>query len=48
MVKSEPYYVEDGIDQGEVWSPILWHLTTSKIIMIKALYKFLEECQHIY
>ncbi|EXX68594.1 hypothetical protein RirG_103760 [Rhizophagus irregularis DAOM 197198w] len=22
----EEYYVQDGIDQGEVWSPILWRI----------------------
>src|SRR5947207_15619991 len=23
---TEEYYVQDGIDQGEVWSPILWRI----------------------
>lgn len=23
---SDSYYVEDGIDQGEVWSPLLWRI----------------------
>lgn len=23
---TEKYYVQDGVDQGEVWSPILWKI----------------------
>ncbi|CAB4439657.1 unnamed protein product [Rhizophagus irregularis] len=46
---TEEYYIEDGIDQGEVWSPLLWRifydalLTKLNEMKEEAGYNFYEE-----
>lgn len=46
---TEEYYIEDGIDQGEVWSPLLWRifydalLTRLNEIKEETGYNFYEE-----
>jgi hypothetical protein len=30
---TEEYYVQDSIDQGEVWSPLLWRIFYDALLM---------------